>query len=273
MIAKTTWRWRILSSLAAACAAALPALAQGARPPAPPGAPAPPAAPKPPAPAASAAVPAVTPTRETPLFNGKDLSGWYTFFPSQGVNKDPEKIITVEGGIIHVTGKEFGYFATEREYANYHISFEVRWGEKKWPPREKAVRDSGILLHCTGPDKVWIKSIECQIQEKDFGDFHHIGGVSSVVDGQRVAKRVVKKADYEKPHGAWNTVEVICDGDTVTNIVNGQVVNVATSVSTTRDGTGPALTRGKIAFQSEGAEVFYRNIVIKPVKKSPVTRL
>jgi len=83
----------------------------------------------------------ILPRSEIRLFNGRDLSGWYTFFPSRGVNSDPEKIITVgDGGVIRVTGKEFGYFATERSYANYRLSFEVRWGERRWPPRENAVR-------------------------------------------------------------------------------------------------------------------------------------
>ena len=61
----------------------------------------------------------VIPRQTMRLFNGTDLSGWYTFFPSKGVNSDPENIITVqEGGVIRVTGKEFGYFATTRNYAN-----------------------------------------------------------------------------------------------------------------------------------------------------------
>lgn len=252
MTSKRTRRGYVFLGIAAGIAALLPAAAQqlsGTPPSAPP----------------------VTPPREIRLFNGRNLEGWYTFFPTQGVDKDPDKIITVEdGGVIRVTGKEFGYFATRRDYKDYHLVFEVKWGEKRWPPRENAVRDSGVLLHAIGPDKVWIKSIECQIQEKDFGDFFHIGGVSSVVDGKRQNGRVVRKTDYEKPRGEWNTVEVICDGDTVINIVNGQVVNTATGVTQGRDGAGEPLNQGKIAFQSEGAEVFYRNIRIKPVgKKQP----
>jgi len=210
----------------------------------------------------------IRPTREMALFNGRNLDGWYTFFPSRGVNSDPDRIITVEeGGVIHVSGKEFGYFATVRDYAGYHLTFEVKWGEKKWPPRENAVRDSGVLVHQIGQDVVWPKSWECQIQEGDFGDIHHVGGISSVVNGKRTGSRVIKTQNAEKPHGEWNTVEVICDGDTATNIVNGVVVNVATGLNQARDGGGQALVRGKIAFQSEGAECFYRNIRIKPIKR------
>ena len=53
-------------------------------------------------------------------------------------------------------------------------------------------------------------------------------------------------------------MEVICDGDTITNIVNGLVVNV---------GTRSSLTEGKILFQSEGAELFFRKIEVRPLLK------
>ena len=64
--------------------------------------------------------------------------------------------------------------------------------------------------------------------------------------------------DVEKPAGEWNRMEVICDGDTITNIVNGYVVNV---------GTRSSLTKGKILFQSEGAEIFFRTIEVRPLIK------
>lgn len=209
----------------------------------------------------------ILPLKAEPLFNGRDFTGWYTFLPSQGRDKDPEKVYTIEeGGVIHVTGKEFGYFSTVAPYANYRLTFEVRWGEKKWPPRANAVRDSGCLVHLIGADKVWPTSFECQVQENDFGDIFHIGNVSSVVDGKRQAGRVIRKEMREKPHGEWNTVEVVCDNDTVLHIVNGGEVNRATQVARGKDGSGGPLNAGRIAFQSEGAEVFYRNIRIAPVR-------
>jgi len=62
--------------------------------------------------------------------------------------------------------------------------------------------------------------------------------------------------DVEKPPGEWDRIEVICDGDTITNIVNGSVVNI---------GTRSSLTRGKLIFQSEGAEILFREIEIRPL--------
>jgi Domain of Unknown Function (DUF1080) len=193
------------------------------------------------------------------LFNGHDLKGFYTFLPSHGKDSDPDGIFTVHDGMVHVLGKEFGYFCTDKEYENYHLIVEFKWGEKRWPPRENTKRDSGVLLHCVGPDKVWMKSIECQIQEGDTGDFWLVDGTSLTCDGKAQKDgRVVKKKDAEKPTGEWNVVEVICDGDKIQNIVNGVVVN---------EGTAASVTKGKIIFQSEGAEVFYRKIELRPLTK------
>jgi hypothetical protein len=64
------------------------------------------------------------------------------------------------------------------------------------------------------------------------------------------------KQDVESPHGEWTRLEVIADGDRLTFVVNGTVVNEATRSS---------LTEGKIIIQSEGAEIFFRRIDIEPV--------
>ena len=71
---------------------------------------------------------------------------------------------------------------------------------------------------------------------------------------------MVKKTDAEKPTGEWNTVEVVCDGDKITNIVNGVVVN---------EGTNASVTKGKILLQSEGAEVYYRKVELTAAEPTP----
>jgi hypothetical protein len=198
------------------------------------------------------------------LFNGKDLSGWTIFIrhadKKSDPRADPKGVFKVEDGVIHISGEEFGCLTTEKEFSDYRLTVEFKWGEKRWPPRENVKRDSGILLHCVGPDKVWTKSIECQVQEGDCGDIWLVDGTSIVVDGQKVAKgRVVKKTDAEKPSGEWNTIEVVCDGDKITNIVNGVVVSECSQASE---------TKGRILLQSEGAEVYYRKVELRPLSKS-----
>jgi len=255
-------------------------------------------------PAAVSAQP-ITPREVIPLFNGKDLTNFYTWLgspakgePPLGKNNDPKKVFTVENGMIKVTGEVFGALTTEKEYANYHLVVEFKWGEKTYAPRLDRARDSGILLHCVGEDggpggkRFWMESIECQIIEGGTGDFILVAGAnqpSITVEAELRGKEhwykpgappVTKKSgrfnwldrdpewkdvkgfrgkkDVEKPVGEWNVVECICDGDTITNIVNGKVVNVGTKASH---------TFGKLQFQSEGAELYFRKIELRPLKK------
>jgi len=241
------------------------------------------------------------------LFNGKDLTNFYTYLGSPngggkayGKNVDPKKVFSVveEDGkpAIRVSGEVFGCFTTEKEFENYKLVAEFKWGKKTFPPREKATRDSGILLHCIGEDGdhggVWMESVECQMIEGGTGDFIVCGGkknrpkITCEVEtrgGQPYYKAGADKKEFkggrvnwfarspkwtdtldfrgdkdvEKPAGEWNVLECLCVGDKITNILNGVVVNEASNVFP---------TKGKLLFQSEGAEVFFRNIVLIPTK-------
>jgi hypothetical protein len=231
-------------------------------------------------------------------FNGKDLTGFYTYLRTSKY-EDPKKVFTVQDGMIRVSGEEFGGFATCGNFRDYHLIVEWKWGDETFAPRAERSRDSGILLHCVGPDGAaggqWMESQECQIIEGGCGDFIMVGGqggrkpsltceVRTGPDNQlyyhKGGEPITRNSgrfnwwgrdpawkdvlgfrgqnDVEKPAGEWNRMEVICDGDTITNIVNDSVVNV---------GTKSSLTEGKILFQSEGAEIFFRRIEIRPLTK------
>jgi hypothetical protein len=62
--------------------------------------------------------------------------------------------------------------------------------------------------------------------------------------------------DVESAGGKWTRLEVVCDGDKITNIVNGRVVNAA---------QGAELREGHILLQSEGAEIFFRKVELHPL--------
>lgn len=196
-----------------------------------------------------------------PLFNGKNLDGWYSFLLTKGKNNDPEKVFTVENGLLHISGKEFGYICTEKTFSDFHLAVEFKWGEKKFPPRDADTikRDNGICFYVPLNEKdfVWPKSIECQVQEGDTGDFWLIDSTTIIIDGKRTQPdnftRVMKKKDGERSHGEWNRVEVLSKNGNVTYIVNGIIVN---------EGEYPSLREGKIIIQSEGAEIYYRKIEI-----------
>src|ERR1051325_1856313 len=83
----------------------------------------------------------------TPLFNGKNLDGWYSYFNKRGKNNDSAGVFSVSNGLLHITGQEFGYIITEKSFNDFHLVVEFKWGEKKYPPRENAVRDNGICYY------------------------------------------------------------------------------------------------------------------------------
>jgi hypothetical protein len=236
------------------------------------------------------------------LFNGKDLKGFYKHLCAQpsgkepyGKNKDPNKVISVVDGAIRVSGEDWGCFTTVKDYENYHLVVEFKWGDLTFKSREKASRDSGILLHCTGSDGgfgPWMESYECQMIEGGTGDFLVLSGKTTkrslTVESEnrggqwystpgaspiamesgrfnwygrdpnwKDVKGFRGEQDVEKPVGEWNRLECICAGDTITNILNGKVVNKASNAT---------VTKGKILFQSEGAEVFFRNLMLYPLR-------
>lgn len=209
------------------------------------------------------------------LFNGKNLNGFDTFLKEKGLNNDPDKVFTIQNGVIRASGTEYGYFITQQEYDNYYLRAEFKWGEATHPPRKDKARDSGILYHVVGEQKVWPKSIEFQWIEGGTGDIILVGDAKIVGKGpprgrnryDRFGKGPWKdvagyrdpQGEPEKPLGEWNLIELLADGDTVKYWVNGKVVNEA---------TGADPMRGKILFQSEGAEVFFRNLELRPLKKT-----
>jgi hypothetical protein len=197
-----------------------------------------------------------------PLFNGTDLSGWYTFTQTYGKDNDVEKAFTVTDGALHLAGEAMGYLCTNNAYKNYYLHVVFRWGEKKYAPRENHPRDSGVLYHFSGTsdDNVWPTSIECQVQENDCGDYYCVNGASlespnASPEGQ--SYRVVRTANFEKPNPEWNTIEIICLDDRSEHYVNGQLVNEAYNLST---------TEGKILLQLEGAEIIYKTVELLPLK-------
>jgi len=196
-----------------------------------------------------------------PLFNGKNLNGWYSFIKNRGKNNDSLGVFSVQDGLLHITGQEFGYIVTEKKYSDFHLVAEFKWGEKKYPPRENRPRDNGILYYVVDSDRVWPRAIECQVQEGDCGDFWLIDSVTLVIDGVRSQStkntRVIKKKDNEKPTGEWNRLEIIAQNGKCTHIMNGVVVN---------EGADASIRSGRILVQSEGAEIYYRKIEIEELK-------
>lgn len=196
---------------------------------------------------------AMAPKDKMDLFNGKDLTGWKLHVDEEGVNVND--VWTVKNGVVNCKGVPNGYMRTVGKYRDYVLHVEWRWvGEPT---------NSGVLLHASGKDKVWPRTIEAQLKAGSAGDFVLINGTGVTTNGkdwQNVEKTYVgvpkREPGSEKPAGQWNTYDIICRGDTITLYVNEVLQNKGTSATD---------TSGWICLQSEGSEIEFRRIYIKPI--------
>lgn len=220
-----------------------------------------------------------------------------------GLNHDPNRVFTVvkEDGekVIRISGEGFGAISTKETFANYHLKLMFKWGQLKWPPKKNQKRDSGVLYHSVGTYGAdfgfWMRSQEFQVQEGDCGDYWGVaGGIEDIhasKDQQgeyvydpkgplltfsatgKVGRHCKKYPDAEKPTGEWNTIELYCHGDTSVHVVNGVVNMILLHSRQSENGKEIPLTRGKLQLQSEGAEIFYKQIMIRPIAAIPASVL
>jgi hypothetical protein len=183
------------------------------------------------------------------LFNGKDLQNWVFYLKDKSV--DPASVFTVQNGLIHISGNPFGYMRTKESYSDYRLHVEWRW------PSEAT--NSGVFVHGQKPDTIWLRCIECQLMAGNAGDFVCMNGADM---NERIDKTtpIVRKIapSAEKAAGEWNTMEVVCSGNTIEVYVNSVLMNKGTNVN---------VNQGSICLQSEGKDIEFRNVYLSPVKK------
>jgi hypothetical protein len=227
------------------------------------------------------------------LFNGKDFTGW-EFYPGNDTLNLFSIVETDGAPAIRISGQINGSLATVKEYGNYHLRLETKWGEQKYASR----RNSGLLYHGVGAFGaglgVWKTSHECQLMENDFGDSYRMGAtfcdITASFDSETgmyifdpsaspvcfghgdlaPAGTICKRNPInENPIGEWNKIELLCYEGTNVHVINGKVNMINTNSRLIEDGKEIPLIKGVIQLQSEGAEIFFRNIEIRPVEKIP----
>jgi hypothetical protein len=218
-----------------------------------------------------------------------------------GYNKNVNNVFSVSDSganpVLKISGEIYGCVFTKQEFQNYHLKLKVKWGSKKWEPRLEKLMDSGILYDSQGECGVdywrsWMLGQEFQVMEGHMGDYWSIA--SSAIDiraflpegdmntvasakqkflplgsGSAYPGFCLRSADYESPKGDWTELELICFGDKSLHIVNGKVVMVLRNSHYMKDGITVPLEKGSIQLQSEAAEVFYKDILIRNIKSLP----
>lgn len=230
--------------------------------------------------------------------NGKPITG-----VPIGLNTDPRHVFTIvkqDGeNVIRISGENWGAISTQKEYENYHLQLKFKWGALNWGQKKGKKKDSGLLYHSVGPYGAdygaWMRSQEFQIEEGNTGDYWGVAGgmadipvivrmdtayvynpagtMTTFKEGSKQGRRCIKNGDAENPTGQWNTIDLYCHGDTSIHVVNGKVMMVLYRNRQLEKGRELPLTKGKIQIQSEGAEVFYKDIKIQPIDRLPADML
>ena len=246
------------------------------------------------------------------LFNGKDLSGWDTYIgpdlddsgkPITGIpigfNNDPRHVFTIvkDSGenVIRISGENWGAISTQKEYQNYHLQLQFKWGSLLWGQKRGKKKDSGVLYHSVGKNGAdygaWMESQEFQVEEGNCGDYWGVaGGMADIPavkktetdyvyspqgtlitfkEGSKQGRHCIKQGDAENPTGQWNTLDLYCYGDTSIHVVNGKVMMVLYHNKQMDNGQALPLIKGKIQIQSEGSEVYYKHIKIQAITQLP----
>ncbi|MEM7305099.1 MAG: PVC-type heme-binding CxxCH protein [Planctomycetota bacterium] len=186
---------------------------------------------------------------ERVLFDGTTLAGWTHHLRDGG---RPEDVWSIEDGALICKGRPIGYLRTEETFDSFLLTLEWRFDP------EKGAGNSGVLLRMHGEDKVWPRSIEAQLQSGNAGDIWNIDRFGMQVDpGRTNGRRTARlQPSSEKPLGDWNRYEILVDGPRVELRVNGVLQNTADWCEE---------RAGHICLQSEGAEIHFRDIRLRPI--------
>jgi Domain of Unknown Function (DUF1080) len=241
------------------------------------------------------------------LFNQRDLSGLSTWL-KDAQHDDPRRVFRVTDGMLHITGDGFGYVGTQQAYRDYHLTVEYRWGAKT--DGGKYVRNSGIMLHATGPDGgaggTWASSFECQLAQGCCGDIIVIRGRDAsgeVIPVQLTTETELapdKRRHRWKAGGEvktfpptrgqlwwskhdWDFQELLDtrgrndiekptgEWNTVECVCSGDRISIIVNGETVNQCAKVSPAGGRILLQCEGFELFVRKFELRPLRTSSET--
>ncbi len=190
----------------------------------------------------------------TPIFNGKDLSGWKGLVadPPKRAMMTPEQLAAAQvaadakmkahwsvlDGVLYFDGKGDN-LCTAADYADFEL-----WLEWKIPPGG----DSGIYLRGTPQVQIWDNPI----------------GSGGLYNNQKNPSKPLVVAD--RPPGEWNSFYIRMIGERVWVDLNGVRVVDGVPLENYWERDKPIYASGQIELQNHGGELWFRNIRIRPIE-------
>ena len=210
--------------------------------------------------------------------------------------------------VIRISGQVIGGLLLSDSIANYHLRLKFKWGDHKWDWMEGRPKDGGILYHQVKGARqelqihegdvgsYWSRKVALDIPArytyeipesiktaKPFllelvntlydsmlifdaeAPLHHFDGIGGPNDWQIV----IANPYNENPHGEWNTLELICYENHAVHMINGEVNLILLNSYYRKDGNLVPLSSGRLALQSEGAVIFFKDIEMKYLTDLP----
>jgi len=171
------------------------------------------------------------------LFNGKDLTGWKIY--------GTEKWYVDKGELVCESGpdKQYGYFATEKEYKDFELTLEFK---------QESNGNSGVFFH-SQIEGTTVSGWQAEVAPLN----SHSGGIYESYGRGWLIKPTAEKEKALK-EGEWNKMKIVVKGNVVTTWLNGEQM-----ITLTDEKIGSRT--GKIALQIHdggGVKVRWKNIFI-----------
>ncbi len=203
---------------------------------------------------------------DKPIFNGKDLDGWYGLNPHQlvkvaedkkkaaieGYQKEFKEHWTVENGELVNDGKG-PYATTEKEYGD--IEFEIDY-------KTVAKADSGIYLRGTPQIQIWDTT-----EEGGKWDRNADKGSGGLFNNTKGTPGQLPLVHADKPFGEWNHFKITQVGSRTTVYLNDKLVVDNAIMENYWDKTRqtPLPAKGPIHLQTHGGEIRWKNIKLREI--------
>ncbi|MFT4519224.1 MAG: hypothetical protein ACI9JM_001615 [Halioglobus sp.] len=227
------------------------------------------------------------------------LKLWGDWPPQVGLDSDPSAVFSVieedSAPAIRISGEIWGALISQSEFADYHLQLQYKWGDARYARRADKPRNSGLLYHSTGEYgafwSYWMRSVEFEIMEGRTGDFTSVDNVGGKIatrwdwdasypwqqydeTGSKTAVggmvfRVAAASYPEFSGEQWNTLDLYVLDDRAVHRVNGQTVLRIEGLLDQSSDENITLAGGRLQLQSEGAEVYFRNIRIRSITSLP----
>ncbi|MFN7946215.1 MAG: DUF1080 domain-containing protein [Blastocatellia bacterium] len=186
----------------------------------------------------------------TPLFNGKDLSGW-KLVGGHGpgyVVKDGLLVCPADGG---------GNLFTEKEYANFVFRFEFK---------VEPGGNNGVGIRAPYEGDAAYQGMEIQILDDQHERYK--GKIKSEQHHGSVYDVIPARTGFLKPAGEWNEEEITAQGSRIRVKLNGVIIldadlNIVQEEAVLKKHPGLKRKSGHIGFLGHGSLIEFRNIRIK----------